>query len=263
MTNDYLGSTLDDAPDVRELFDRSLAGEPAFRTAHPAALDAAERGGRRRKARLMAGRGIAVIGCLALVGGIASVTLSGPSAGQPASTTSALAGPTRIPFQQDVTKMEALIRQVAALTPGSTFVPDPALNFHGQTPELVSVEGTVVTASGRYRLVVNDLPAAKLGAPVRTGLPGARACQTALPNEGGVCILGSSNDDIMASSWVSGTQPGRNMVDYSLHLPGQEVMIQFDNLEVDGHGNSSTGPDAAKAGFTYASVSALAKAAGF
>jgi hypothetical protein len=211
----------------------------------------------------MAGRGIAVVGCLALVGAVATTALGRPSAGQTASAavgTGTLDRATATAFRPDVAKMTALLRKVAAITPSSAvsvIPPDPSPDG---TPRIqASVGGVVTTPSGSYVLTVSEQPRP------RPGLGSAVVAQllpSCTPRPQIECILGSSATDRMITYTTFGPQTARNDVSYTLNLPDRVVMIHFSNLVVDDRGTATTGPDAAHVGFTYVAVSAVAKAAG-
>ena len=269
MNNDF--TALDDAPDLRAQFDRTIAGEPHFRTPHVSALDAAERGGRRRRARVLAGRGIAVVGCLALVGGIAASTV-GASAGSPSGASVASGGVEATPsavvsasavatpvlpipgtkpggadWAPDLTKLRSVAETLAALAPGSTTSFDPVQ----QTDR--SVNGLVTTPWGRYQLTITGLTS-----------HGQSTINGQCVAEPSATCQGSAVDSMETLTGFGKLQEKRSDVFYDYDLSkDRSLQVHVSNMVVDNDSGVTTfGPDAARAGITYQALQAIAKASG-
>jgi hypothetical protein len=162
-----------DQPDVRELFARATSHEPAYDVAHGAALDAAVVGGRRRRFRATASRGLALVAVAAtVVAGVALVRVptaptgpnvvagSGSVIGLVDATPSVL--PSAIGVDQNASPkpghLNATLLPSVSPSPSLSATPSaPASPLPGATP------ATDAQATARLEAFVRDLAATANG----------------------------------------------------------------------------------------------------
>lgn len=236
--------------DLKARFQNAVTPEPPFATGLGAALDDVTRAGRRRRARAMAGKGVAVAAVLAIAGGAlyavlpgghptgAPVAAGGSSTAHPSDSAVAEVDPLDDPATLTRLARGIVASDVAGIRPGD------AITVHDDDPTV-----HVNTPEGRYDITVY------VADGVTTVVPADGAGCIPSTVDGKPCTLVAKSANDVAESFRFSDGSGRVDLTYVARagtpsLPDRTLVVQVSNYTQKASGEKVVGPAWQDAGIT-------------
>lgn len=252
--------------ELQEHFARALAPEPPFQTDLTTSLDAAVRGGRRRRARAAAGKALALAACAVVVGGVA-LTFRPVGSSFPGTVAHPATNPSATVSQSPSACADACLpldyHHGVPMVPAD--VPDATLDavvkaVVGSVSEAKIPVGTIAFASPGAATVKTDAGRYSVAVTVWAERFDAAAwASECLPGDGKPCRVQSSSDTelTMATRYLDGS--GRAKVRYVADAGATDgtpltVEVTVDSLAERAGGTKSVGPTWMQLGYTTAGI---------